>query len=104
MANGRSSGMAAMALCLVMGTGQVAEAQGRPGASAKIPDGQYACQMWIGNSYVSLAGKLVGGSASVNALTKTGAKITAVKPAPGGITIEYTTARGYRESMDCKRA
>ncbi|MCP3734247.1 hypothetical protein M9979_05070 [Sphingomonas sp. RP10(2022)] len=94
---------AGITLWALAAAGQPVAAQARAGKD-RIPDGQYSCQMWIGSSYVTLAAKLVGGKATSNPLTKTGATITGVTPSAGGITITYTTARGYRESMDCKRA
>ncbi|NYZ17018.1 hypothetical protein HL658_31130 [Azospirillum sp. RWY-5-1] len=75
-----------------------------PAANGAVPDGAYKCQMWMGSSYVSLGTvRSVGGVLTPDPLAKVGATITGVTPSAGGITINYTTARGYRESMDCAR-
>lgn len=79
---------------------------GRPSANAggRIPDGTYTCQLWMGNSYVSLGTvRSVNGSLDTNLLRKVGATYTGVTAKPDGITINYKTAGGYNESMDCKR-
>lgn len=73
-------------------------------ASGRIPDGTYTCQIWMGNSYVSLGTvRSVNGSLDTGLLRKVGATFTGVTSNPAGITITYKTARGYNESMDCKR-
>jgi len=86
-------------------------AQGRPAtvpqraaAAGRIPDGAYRCQMWSGSSYVSLGTvRSVDGRLNTDLLGKVGATFTGATPTADGVTINYTTARGYRESMDCKR-
>ncbi len=76
----------------------------RIAAGTRVPDGTYHCQLWMGGSYANLGNvRSVGGALSPNPLAKVGATITGVAPSAGGITISYTTARGYRESMDCAR-
>ncbi len=80
---------------------QAALAQG----SARIPDGTYKCQTWIGSSYVSMGTiRSVRNSLDTAILRKVGATFTGAVPTRDGITVNYTTKRGYRESMDCTRA
>ena len=76
-----------------------------PSAPApQVPDGAYACQMWMGSSYVNLGTvRSARGVLTPDPLAKVGATITGVTPSADGIKIAYTTARGYRESMDCAR-
>jgi hypothetical protein len=70
----------------------------------RIPDGVYQCRTWMGNAYVSLGTvRSVNGSLDTSLLRKVGATFTGAAPSAEGVTISYTTARGYRESMDCKR-
>lgn len=72
--------------------------------SARTPDGTYTCQIWMRSSYVNLGTvRSVGGKLSPDIVAKTGGTITGATATAEGITISYTTARGYRESMDCKR-
>ncbi|MGF7178026.1 hypothetical protein [Azospirillum doebereinerae] len=81
-----------------------AAADGAPAAGGRVPDGAYKCQMWMGSSYVNLGMvRSAGGVLNPDPLAKVGATITGVTPSADGMTISYTTARGYRESMDCTR-
>jgi hypothetical protein len=75
-----------------------------PAAGGRIPNGTYKCQMWMGGSYVSLGTvRSVNGSLETGLLNKVGATFTGATPNADGVTINYKTARGYNESMDCKR-
>lgn len=84
-------------------------AQPRPAAPAatggkRIPDGTYKCMTWIGGSYVSMGTlRSANNSLDTNFLAKVGATFTGATPTAGGVTINYTTRSGYRESMDCTR-
>jgi hypothetical protein len=72
---------------------------------AKIPDGTYKCSIWMGSSYVSMGTiRSVKNSLDTNILRKVGATFTGATPTKDGVTINYTSKSGYRESMDCKRA
>lgn len=80
-----------------------------PGAvaqgSARIPDGTYKCSIWIGSSYVSMGTiRSVRNSLDTAILRKVGATFTGAVPTRDGMTVNYTSKRGYRESMDCTRA
>jgi hypothetical protein len=46
----------------------------------------------------------VKNSLDTNILRKVGATFTGATPTKDGVTINYTSKSGYRESMDCKRA
>jgi hypothetical protein len=73
-------------------------------ARGRIPNGSYKCQTWIGSSYVSLGTvRSQGGVLNTDLLRKVGATFTGATATADGVTISYTTARGYRESMDCKK-
>ena len=70
----------------------------------RIPNGTYECKMWMGSSYVSLGTvRSVNNSLDTALLAKVGATFTGASATASGVTISYTTARGYRESMDCTR-
>lgn len=73
--------------------------------SARIPDGTYKCSIWIGSSYVSM-GTITSANNSLDTalLQKVGATFTGATPTRHGVRINYTTKRGYKESMDCTRA
>jgi len=69
-----------------------------------IPDGTYECKIWSGSSYISLGTiRSRNNSLDTQLLAKVGATFTGAQATPEGITVSYTTARGYRESMDCTR-
>lgn len=69
-----------------------------------IPDGSYQCSTWSGSNYISLGTiRSVNNSLDTELLAKVGATYTGATPTPDGITVSYTSARGYRETMDCKR-
>ena len=73
--------------------------------SARIPDGTYKCSIWMGNSYVSMGTiRSVKNSLDTNILRKVGATFTGATPTKDGVTINYRSKSGYKESMDCKRA
>jgi hypothetical protein len=73
-------------------------------ASARIPDGTYECRTWSGNSYIGLGTiRSVNNSLDTALLAKVGATFTGAQPTADGVTVLYTSARGYRESMDCTR-
>lgn len=77
----------------------------RPAAGGKrIPDGTYKCMTWIGSSYVSMGVlRSANNSLDTGFLAKVGATFTGATPTAGGVTINYTSRSGYRESMDCTR-
>lgn len=90
-----------IAAFLLAGAASVAPAQG----STRIPDGTYKCSIWIGSSYVSMGTiRSVRNSLDTNILRKVGATFIGATPTREGVTVNYTSKSGYKESMDCKRA
>ncbi|TNC13418.1 hypothetical protein FF100_11465 [Methylobacterium terricola] len=58
----------------------------------------------MGSSYVDLGTvRSVGGALSPNPVAKAGGTITGASATKDGLRIDYTTARGYRENLDCTR-
>jgi hypothetical protein len=107
----------------------VASTPAAGGGGASLPDGRYACRIWIG-SMLSTLGKVdikgrtyrgpshtpsgaykpfsvVNGQIqwepNFSQLAATGARITGTRVSAGGrgFEVDYLTARGNRESMEC---
>ena len=92
--------LAGIAAAVIVGGPALAQ----PKPASRAGDGSYACQAWMGNSYVSFGKvRLAGGRLNPDPIAKVGGKVTGIAPTKEGVTVSYTTARGYRESMDCKR-
>ena len=125
---------AGAAAALMLAAVPMAGAQGNKAAGKTLPDGRYACQMWIGRSlstlgYVDIKGQAyrgpsqspsgsfkhmtidgngrIGWSPTFSQITAAGGAIqgsrvsgTAKSPA---FSVDYTTAPGYKETIDCTR-
>jgi len=127
---------AGAAIALVLAALPTFGAQGSKGGGAKtLPDGRYACQMWIGRSlstlgYVDIKGQSyrgpsqspsgpfkpmtidgdgrIGWATTFSQITASGgtilgSRVSSTARSGPAFSVDYRTASGYRETIDCTR-